>query len=830
MECSSIIASVPSSSMVCRNRTIHGHVSIDSAEKENVNHTSVAKVRADEQPLAANEAMNISAAGPTKAKPKIKLFEKMRQMKSTVSETLHKSKDMSLELSSNASNRKTAFTAKSIMLDDDSHSPPHPSQLHQMNETNVKNTDMSVIFAPARGSVICKSPRKNPSNRNNKNNTMNFGNDMMDVTQGARAENNLQESRYPLNAIDMDQSYMDVPKPPAVTNPYLKMFLGGTLNNSNSDREPTTPPSDKRNVTAHDTLPIEMSMVMDHTNCTELVKYPDAVKHFTTSETMAPINARNGTICDLFSIDKSFDFALPNPVAPMDDKENIMLSTAPEFDERKVFTAHTSDSSDRVSLSETVNTTVFNFHRNNIVNSTYCSNDSNLDMTPRPPGKLTNVTLDGSVAAFSPDAPLTMPQLLSRPTIYCDQSILNDTQMSDHGNERNEITIPVTTPQEAPVLKQRRVTCFKTESIDESMAFDNVVQINEPTEIPVSPEMAAQWPVNATVHDGRMSMSTTPNVSIEHHRNAAGRKTTVFINEPISAETSLKKMSGSALNSYHYLSMEQTGIASRDTSAILPSSTLLASPTMPPHYSIDTSRPLDDFVQLTFIGDEDIEDENMELVESIDSVDGDNDKIVEQTIDVAESRREKSEKMPTLLSRSNSSTVAFETRIGNSQMSLASPMHPSTDELHAFKKSNLLQNTGTTMHVESIAEISPVASKSIKRCSQNRTVREAETILPIEGNHDDTNINESSSYLHNVTVDKHVKDIKVDFSGYEKFRGLATPNDVCNAFFQRCEIFKQRMHQMRETARMKNIPDPQSQNVEAPSLKFLFFNKLATLE
>lgn len=817
MECSSIIASVSSSSMaitstVCRNRTINGHVSIDGAEKENVIYPSVSKVRIDEKPSAANEAMNISTAAPSKAKSKIKLFESVRQKKSSASETVHQLKDMSLEMSSNASNRETASTANSISLDDAGHSP-----LHGMNETNMKNTDMSVIFAPSRGSVICKSPRKQPSVRSNTNRTMKYGNDTMDVTQGAKSDNNLQESRYPLN--EMDQSFVDVPPKPAavVTNPYLKMFLGETLNSSVIDREDTAPPSNNRNVTAHDTLPIEISMAMDQSNHIELVKYSTAIP------TTAPINARNETICDQFSIDKSFDFALPNSVTQMHDKENIfMLSPTPEFDDRKRFSAHnTSDAAERVSLSETVNTTVFNFHRNNIVNSTNCSNDSNLDMTLRPPGDLTNLILNASVAPISPQTPIAMPQLPSRPTIYCDQSILNETPRSDHDNEPIEITIPVATPQMAPVSNQRRVTCFKTESIDESMAFDNVVQVNEQIEIYVSPKVAP-LPFNATVHDGRMSISTTPTVSVEHHRNAAGRRTTVFNNEPISAETSLNTMPGSALNSYHYLSMEQTDIASRDTSAILPSSTLSASPMMPQHFSIDTSRPLDDFVQLTFIGDDDIEDENMELVETIDSVDGDDHKVM------AGSRREISPKMPTLLSRS--STSAFETRMGNSQMSLASPMRPSIDEQHAFKKSSLLQNTGTNMHIESIGAISPVASKSINRCNQNRTVREPETILAIEGNHDDTNTNESSSYLHNVTADKQVKDIKVDFSCYEKFRGLATPNDVCNAFFQRCEIFKQRMHQMRESARSKHIPDPQSQNVEAPSLKFLFFNRLAMLE
>lgn len=822
MEFSSIIASVSSSSMaitstVCQNRTIHGHVPIDGAEKENVIYPTVSTVRAAEKSSAANEAMNISSAGPTKAKSKIKLFESVRQMKLSASETLYKSRNMSLEMPANASIRKPALTAKSMILDDDSRTSSHPSQLHRMNETNVKNTDMSVILAPTRGSVICKSPRKNPSNRSNTNKTMNFGNDTMDVTQGVRSENILQESRYPLNA--MDFSFVDVPsKPAAVTNPYLKMFLGETINNNSvSERECTTPPLDNRNVTVPDML----SIALDQSNCAEMLKCPDAA----VSETVAPINARNGTICDQFSIDESFSFALPNPVAQMHDKENIFLST-PELDDRQRFSAHTSDSAERVSLSETINTTVFNFHRNNIVNSTYCSNDSNVD-TSRPPAESTNVTLDGSIAPSSPEIPITIPQLLSQPTIYCDQSILNDTQISDQGNVLIETTIPVSTPQEAPVSKQRRVTCFKTESIDESMV-DNVVQVNEHTITPMSPEVVP-LKFNATVHDGRMSISTTPTVSIEHHRNAVGRKTQVFNNDPISAETSLNNLPGSALNSYHYLSTEQMGTASRDTSVILPSSTM-ASSMMAPHYSIETSRPLDDFVQLTFIGDEDIEDENMELVETIDSIDGNDDEDVEQINDVTESRRDNSHKMPTLLPRSDSSTIAFETRIGNSRMSLASPMRPSTDEQYAFKKSSLLQNTGTTMHIESMAAITPVLSKSINRCSQNRTVRVPETIMAIESNHDDTNITENSSYLHNVTADKPVKDIKLDFGGYEKFRGLATPNDVCNAFVQRCEMFKQRMHQMRESARTKNIPDPQSQNLEAPSLKFLFFNKLAMLE
>lgn len=856
MECSSIIASttrlgtssIAISSTFRRDRTIHGNVSIPDAEKENVFYPSVPKARVDEKP--SSDAMNMTVAGPSKPAAKIKLFESMRQKKSMASDTVHQSKDMSLDMYSIASNRQTTFAAQSMsILDDASRSPPtRAPQLNRLNETNVNNADMSVMSAQSRPSVICKSPSKNAANRGHKNHTVNFGSDAMDVTQGVKDHNNLQESRYPLNATVLDQSQMDVlpkpePKPAVVTNPYLKMFLGETSNSSSTEpleikapvAKATSPGDRNEDVTAHEMLEMETSsLALDHSHGAQLFPYPNPIP--ANPVTLAPTEAKNQTICDQFSIDKSFDFALPEPVAQVQDKENIfVVPSTPAAGDRKAFVTPTTDATARISLSDSINTTVFNFHRDHIVNSTNRSIDSNLETTSQPANEssLAKVSLDMSVAPTMPELPLAtaqlpvaMPQLPSRPTIYCNQTIRNETtQVADHDNESIEITNQIPTLMAVPVLNRRRATCFKNESIDESViAFDNVAQTNENIKISMSPAPAS--PMSVTILDDQMNISSMAMPSIDHHRNVAHRKTHVFHNEPICTESTSKELPASALDSYHHLTMEQTQIASPATAAIHTSQPSL----LPPRLSMECSRPLDEFCQLTFIDDDDIAAENMDLIETIDSTDGNDDDddcmIVEQTMDMAASRPGSSLNIPPFQSHPSSTSVAFETRLGNSQISLASPLQPSFDEKLAFKKSRILKRSIPSMHDMSMEP--STSAVALNRTDQNRTASKPVPMI-MQGNSIDANSTEVS-YLHDVTVDKNVKDIKLDFSGYEKFKGLATPADVCNAFVHRCEVFKQKMHYMREAGKTRNTTELQSQNLEAPSLKFLFFNKLAMLE
>lgn len=847
MECSSVIATTSStqftsasiaiSSTLHQGGSIHANISIADIEKENVLHKPLSKTRVD-----VNEAINISTLGPAKVVPKIKLFEGLQRKKSAASNTLHYSTDMSLDVST-TSNRITIFAPQSMsVLEDTSRSPPsRPSLAHRVNETNVNTADMTITQAQTRRSVICKSPSKNAPQKGiaSKNHTINCGGDTMDETQAVRE--NLQASRYPLNASSMHQSHVEVPpKPVFVKNPYLKMFLGESSTGSVTDQKtietevptPETLAELDQNVTAHESMAIETSSIaLDRSTGAVFFKYPSPAKTAAVSETMASNHAISETNCNQFSMDKSIDFPLPTPEVQMEDKENVFaVPPIPALNDRRAFAAHNSPAVEQVLLSDTINTTVFNLHRDHIVNSTNRSIDSNPETSLQPSIELTNLSLEMSdipIAQQAPvstlAAPINSPQPLIQHTIHCDQSIRNDSSLiSHHSNELFGTTNRMPAPLVIPEPKKRRVTCFKAESIDESVAFDNVVErVNENTNIAMSPAVTS--PINATVHDSSMNISTTPMASIPA---ITRRKTAVFENAPISAETTLIPSPATSLDSYHSLSMEQ--IAPRETSVIQPVATTkpISTHSVPqtslsmPRLSYESNRALDEYCQLTFIDDED-----MDLIESVDSTDGDDDDgivVADQTMDASAIRPEHSINILSAQSRSNMSSIAFETRLGNSRMSLASPMSL-VDEPSASKKSVSLR------HSSSKGPSTSAATESTSKTVPNRTTHQLAAAITARK----TNESQSSpdvSYLREVTVDKQAKDIKLDFSGHDKFKGLATPNDVCNAFFRRCELLKQRIHQMGEIAKTNNLPDPQSQNVEAPSLKFLFFNKLAMLE
>lgn len=841
MECSSVIATTSStqytsasiaiSSTLHQDRFIHANISIADTEKENVLHVPLSNSRVDGKSMNVNEAINISTVGPAKAVPKIKLFAGLQRKKSAAN-TLH-STDMSLDVSSTTSNRKTTFAPQSMsVLEDTSHLPPlHVSLMQRVNETNVNVADMSVMQAQTRRSVICKSPsKKAPQNGNaTKNQTINYGGETMDETQAVRE--NLQISRHPLNASSMHQSHVEVPsKPTAATNPYLRMFLGENSTGSVNEQKPIeievptpkTQPSVNQNVTAYESMAIDTSSIaLDRSHGAVVSKYPSPAKIAAVSETLASNHAISETNYNQFSIDKSYDFPLPTPVVQVEDKENIFaVPPLPALNDRRAFAAHNSPADEKVSLSETINTTVFNLHRDHIVNSTNRSIDSNPEASLQPSIELTNISLETSDAPIAHQAlavSINSPQPLIQHTIHCNQSIRNDsTLVSDQNNDLAGITNRMPAPSVITVPKKRRVTCFKAEPIDESIAFENVVErMNENTKIPMSPAVTS--PINATVHDSSMNISTTPMaIAIPA---IARRKTAVFENEPISAETTLIPLPSTSLDSYHSLSMEP--IASRETSVagtkpILTHSVPQISLSMP-RLSYESNRALDEYCQLTFIDDED-----MDLIDSTDGNDDDGSVVADQTMDASAIRPEHSMNVLPAQSRSNMSSSAFETRLGNSRMSLASPMS-SVDEPNALKQSVTLRRS--TFKGPSTSAASESTSKSIP----NRTSHQLAAAIAARNCNESQNSTDVS-YLKDITVDKQAKDIKLDFSGHDKFKGLATPNDVCNAFFRRCEIFKQRIHQMGEMAKSQNIPDPQSQNVEAPSLKFLFFNKLAMLE
>lgn len=96
---------------------------------------------------------------------------------------------------------------------------------------------------------------------------------------------------------------------------------------------------------------------------------------------------------------------------------------------------------------------------------------------------------------------------------------------------------------------------------------------------------------------------------------------------------------------------------------------------------------------------------------------------------------------------------------------------------------------------------------------------------------------DETSFLMNMTGDKPVSELKIDFSGYKKFEGLATIEDVLrNHQLRRNELARQVErwnYQLENNLPMECIDDEEdlpedveSQNVEAPSYAFLWRNKM----
>lgn len=880
MDCSSIMAtkverntiSIAVSSSFSRERTTSSSVSI-VADKENVFHEPPKpKSGFEEKKLTttavSSDAMEITMnTPPVVSAPKIKLFESMRQKKVASSNTLHQTKDMSLDVSHGPPMRKTTFALLSL-ADDNSRSPPpqRPSKIGRLNETTVNNADMSMCTAQKRPSVICKSPSKMSTNENSRNRTINFGSDTMNVTQAVR-NNDLQESLYPLNATSMEKNRtMGTPKPSApITNPYLKMFLLGTSDSSDSEietKETTVSvakaavPCD-RNVTAYDTQMVE-SIDLDHSNGAELCEYPAPMKSSSITEPALP---KRETIFDQISIDKTLDFAMPQPIVPSHDKENVFVMPAtPSFSDSISMT----EAPRKVSLSDTVNTVVFNFHRDQIVNSTYRSNDSQLNVSPHLTEELIK---DASIVTITPESSILKTDMSKRGTVYCNQSIRDQsTEHSLQNNKSLEMSVQATiTPPVAPAAKHRRATCFKSESIDESVVVGNVVHEDGSVRISVSPAEAPPAPinisddlvhdittnaspafidrptgdghrktivfentivdaeemainVNATVHDAHMDLSIT--ITDDHGSGGLRRKTCVFEDEAISVED-LKDVRP-VLNSYQHLTMEQTQAV-----------TSFASPSilLPPRMSMENSRPLDEFCQLTFIDDEDLE--------LVDSIDGNDEPYVKKPLKAEINQTNNTLKSLTLQSAIEPVANAFGHRMANRTTSIAGPPPLTQHEQQAFQKSKLSRYSNDhskegsirLSHTADSQDSLPTPAPAPKPVVDRQPKQSNRILEPMPSSSIpkyDVNTTETS-YLQNVTVDKQWKDIKLDFSGYEKFRGLATPNDVCNAFVQRCEFLAERVNQLKEAATLNDIPEPQSQDVEAPSMKFLYFNKLAML-
>lgn len=166
----------------------------------------------------------------------------------------------------------------------------------------------------------------------------------------------------------------------------------------------------------------------------------------------------------------------------------------------------------------------------------------------------------------------------------------------------------------------------------------------------------------------------------------------------------------------------------------------------------------------------------------------------------------------------------------------------SKKELEAFKKSNRLRHSnvfdGNTTDEknpsESIANTDEVPNKmiSLAQISRSSIMQRRSSVGA------NSEANETSFLLKEVT-DIPLSEIKLDFTGYEKMVGLATPEDVFKDFCNRMQQIRLKAQKWEDDRKKlengeieyldpfnNNDEELVSQNVEAPSWTFLYRNKL----
>lgn len=164
---------------------------------------------------------------------------------------------------------------------------------------------------------------------------------------------------------------------------------------------------------------------------------------------------------------------------------------------------------------------------------------------------------------------------------------------------------------------------------------------------------------------------------------------------------------------------------------------------------------------------------------------------------------------------------------------------PNFEELNAFRKSRRLRHsnvfdghtTEDNNRSESIAHTDEAPKNSISLAQISRS-----SIMQRRSNSIGAN---DTSYLLKEATDIPLSEIKLDFSGYDKLVGLATPNDVLKDFCSRMDQIRRKAKKWEDDRKKlangeiesldllnNNDEDLVSQNVEAPSWTFLYRNKL----
>lgn len=186
--------------------------------------------------------------------------------------------------------------------------------------------------------------------------------------------------------------------------------------------------------------------------------------------------------------------------------------------------------------------------------------------------------------------------------------------------------------------------------------------------------------------------------------------------------------------------------------------------------------------------------------------------------------------------------------VDESNPSITQPLN--LNELKAFKKSSRLRHSNafdTNTSTDSCPNESVAKEESLSIHKKDESPDNQISMGPIGrssilqrrssfGLNNEAN---ETSFLRKSVADKPLSQLKLDFSGYDQFVGLATPQDVFKDFCNRMDQIKMKaqnwteQRKKYETGEIENLDvlnnnseELVSQNVEAPPWAFLYMNKI----
>lgn len=362
-------------------------------------------------------------------------------------------------------------------------------------------------------------------------------------------------------------------------------------------------------------------------------------------------------------------------------------------------------------------------------------------------------------------------------------------------------------------VSARRTASTRRATTYASAALEETVNHNEEG---ASAQRAACCPTQSAIQSSTTkaeSMSMVDSIGGEPDVLHPRRKTKLFDDEAISVDSTLNDIR--PLDSSNLLSLPSSSNSS------------VASKSKDDTYAAKGLQ-LDKLAQLTFIDDnqEDLTKMEMELVNSSFGMATASEEDQEFGMPKLEFSYHKVESKPPSRLTSDHLGSKKESEAGNTFRALEVPQRSPGDDARAveqilFKKSTLLRRS-------TAAGAEVLDSKSDRKSAAGAVpkVRRSSILSRRDSNTADPNRSEVS-YLNagNLSTNKRLSEFKLDFSGYDQFDGLATPFDVLRSLVTRTKLIQQEFKQKLEQQKVKGV-EIDSQNVEAPSAKFLFKNKL----